>query len=141
MDHPARLRAALWNPLVWVAAWRLHVERERACDDLVLTSGVRPSAYAEHLLQVATRLSPAAWTSACGLAMARKSSLESRVEAVLSEKPNRRRVTRALAILAVLLATSIAIPIAMLQAADPDEPITVNAGSKALFEEWKSAAH
>ena len=64
-----------WNPLVWLAAWRLHVERERACDDLVLASGVRPSAYAEHLLDIATKLSPARWTQACGLAMARKSSL------------------------------------------------------------------
>ena len=113
-----------WNPLVWLAAWRLHTERERACDDLVLASGVRPSAYAEHLLDVATRLSPARWTSACGLAMARKSSLEGRLMAVLSEKLNRNGVTRALAIAALLLGAAIALPVAMLRAADekPAEP-------------------
>ncbi|MCH5377876.1 MAG: M56 family metallopeptidase, partial [Planctomycetes bacterium] len=72
-----------FNPLVWFAAWRLHVERERACDDFVLANGVRASAYAEHLLSVATRLCPTRWTSACGLAVARKSSLEGRLNAVL----------------------------------------------------------
>ncbi len=107
-----------WNPLVWLAAWRLHVERERACDDLVLASGVRPSAYAEHLLDVATNLSPARWTAACGLAMARQSSLEGRLRAVLSEKLNRRRVSSALAAAGLLLGSGIAIPIAMLRAAD-----------------------
>ncbi|MEQ1850902.1 MAG: M56 family metallopeptidase, partial [Chthoniobacteraceae bacterium] len=107
-----------WNPLVWLAAWRLHVERERACDDLVLASGVRPSDYAEHLLNIATNLSPARWTSACGLAMARKSSLEGRLLAVLSEKLNRRGVTSALAAIALILGAGIAIPIAMLRAAE-----------------------
>ncbi|MEO8351303.1 MAG: M56 family metallopeptidase, partial [Chthoniobacteraceae bacterium] len=98
-----------WNPLVWLAAWRLHVERERACDDLVLASGVRPSTYAGHLLDVATRLSPA---------MARKSSLEGRLLAVLSEKLNRRSVTTALAAIALIFGAGIAIPVAMLRAAD-----------------------
>ncbi len=111
--------ALYWfNPLVWLAAWRLHVERERACDDLVLASGVRPSAYAEHLLHVATKLPPARWTAACGLAMARHSSLEGRLLAVLSEKLNRRSVTSALAALALLLGAGIAVPVAMLRAAD-----------------------
>lgn len=107
-----------FNPLAWIAAWRLHVERERACDDMVLTSGVRPSAYAEHLLHVATNLSAARWTNACGLAMARKSSIEGRLLAVLSDKLNRRRLTRALTAAAILLSAAIAIPIAMLRAAD-----------------------
>ena len=82
-----------FNPLVWFAAWRLGVECERACDDLVLASGVRPSAYAGHLLDVVTGLSPARWTPSCGLAMARKSSLEGRLVAVLSENRNRRGVS------------------------------------------------
>src|SRR5262249_32886908 len=72
-----------FNPLVWFAAWRLGVERERACDDLVLARGVRPSAYAGHLLDVVTGLAPARWSQSCGLAMARKSSLEGRLMAVL----------------------------------------------------------
>lgn len=108
-----------FNPLVWLAAWRLHVERERACDDLVLASGVKPSAYAEHLLTIATQFSPARWTQACGLAMARKSSLEGRLHAILSDKLNR-RLTRALTAAAILLSAAIAVPIAMLRAADEE---------------------
>jgi beta-lactamase regulating signal transducer with metallopeptidase domain len=107
-----------FNPLAWLAAWRLHVERERACDDLVLASGVRSSEYATHLLRVATELTPAPWTSACGLAMARRSSLEARLRAVLNDRCNRRSMTRALTAAALLLSLAVAIPVAMLRAAD-----------------------
>jgi beta-lactamase regulating signal transducer with metallopeptidase domain len=107
-----------FNPLVWVAAWRLGVERERACDDRVLASGVRPSAYAGHLLDIIEDLSPARWTQACGLAMARKSSLEGRLVAVVSKNRNRRGVSMALAAIALAIAAGIAVPIAALRAAD-----------------------
>jgi beta-lactamase regulating signal transducer with metallopeptidase domain len=111
--------ALYWfNPLVWFAAWRLGVERERACDDLVLASGVRPSAYAGHLLDVVTGLLPARWTQSCGLAMARKSSLEGRLVAVLSQSLNRRGVSVALAGIALAIAVGVAVPIAMLRAAE-----------------------
>ena len=126
-DTMARLLAQIacamhwFNPLVWLAAWRLGVECERACDDLVLANGVRPSAYAGHLLDVVTSFSPAGRAHSGGLAMARKSSLERRLVAVLSDKLNRRGVSVALAAIALALAAGIAVPIAMLRAAD-DEP-------------------
>ncbi len=107
-----------FNPLVWIAAWRMHLERERACDDLVLNTGIRASSYAEHLLNVATRLTSSQWTQACGLAMARNSSLHGRLSAVLREKQNRRSVTTALAIGLVLTATILAAPMAMLRGSD-----------------------
>ena len=131
----AQLACALhwFNPLVWLAAWRLGVERERACDDLVLASGVRPSAYAGHLLEVVTEFSSARWTQSCGLAMARKSSLEGRLAAVLSKSCNRRGVTTALAAAVLLLGAGIAVPLAMLRAAEEkpgQEPKAVTADTK-----------
>jgi len=116
----AQLACALhwFNPLAWFAAWRLGVECERACDDLVLASGVRPSSYAGHLLEAVTGLSPVRWTQSCGLAMARKSSLEGRLVAVLKEGLNRRGVSLSLCVIALVIAVGIAVPIAMLRAAD-----------------------
>jgi TonB family protein len=74
-------RAIYWfHPLAWWALYRLQTEREHACDDAVVTAGVRPSEYATHLMLCArSSASPAA-----GLPMAGQSSLTTRVEAVLS---------------------------------------------------------
>jgi hypothetical protein len=112
--------ALYWfNPLVWMAAWRLHVERERACDDLVLGAGVRQSAYAGHLIELVGLRGPAAWTRACGLAMARRSSLENRLAAVLSAQINRRGLTRLLVAAVLIVGALVAIPLAMLRATEP----------------------
>ena len=103
-----------FNPLIWFASWRLHVERERACDDLVLSNGVAASAYAEHLLDVATRLTSSPWTQACGLAMAQRSSLESRLLAILSQQRNRRSLTSLVVAVWLILGTSAAVPISIM---------------------------
>ena len=139
-----------FNPLVWLAAWRLGVECERACDDLVLASGVRPSAYAEHLLDVVTGCSPAGWTPSGGLAMTRKSSLERRLVAVLSHQRNRRGVSAALTFIAIVIAVGIVVPIAMLGAAEEksgEKPKPSVAAMKpkhedaqALFGKWQANA-
>jgi multidrug resistance efflux pump len=105
-----------FNPLAWLAAWRLRVERERACDDLVLGAGIKASDYAEHLLHVATTLEIA--SPAGALAMAAPSRLEGRLLAVLNQKVRRGTVSRSVAALAVILALGLIIPMAMLRADD-----------------------
>jgi uncharacterized protein (TIGR03435 family) len=86
--------AIYWfNPLVWVAAYRLRVERERACDDFVLAAGVRGSDYARHLVDVAKgAVRRSALVPASGVAMAaRPSQLEGRLMSILD--PHTRRTT------------------------------------------------
>ncbi|MDR3458664.1 MAG: M56 family metallopeptidase [Verrucomicrobiae bacterium] len=94
--------AMYWfNPLVWLAARQMCVERERACDDLVLGAGCVASDYAGHLVDIAgsfRRVSPAA-----AIAMARPSGLEQRVTAIVDATRTRRlRPATLLAVLAVV---------------------------------------
>ena len=117
-----------FNPLVWLAAWRLHMERERACDDLVLAAGVKASDYAEHLLHVATKLETPGPVGA--LAMARPSRLEGRLLAVLNQNSRRGTVTRSIALLAIALSLGVVIPMAMLRAQEPT-PLQPSADSAA----------
>jgi protocatechuate 3,4-dioxygenase beta subunit len=78
-----------FNPLAWLAQARMRAERERACDDLVLASGVRASDYAAHLLQMARELRFGRASALAAVAMARPSQLEVRLLSILD--PHRRR--------------------------------------------------
>jgi beta-lactamase regulating signal transducer with metallopeptidase domain len=104
----AQLACAIYwfNPLVWYASAALARERERACDDEVLRSGAKPSAYASLLLDLARAQS--VWTPATALSMARPSAIEGRLLLILgSSSRTARRSTRWLvtALLAVMAVT------------------------------------
>ncbi|MEZ5299703.1 MAG: M56 family metallopeptidase [Verrucomicrobiales bacterium] len=66
-----------WNPLAWIAAWRIHVERERS----VRRPRFGPAACAPppmpSICSDATKPAAPRWSHTGGLAMAQKSSLES----------------------------------------------------------------
>jgi Tol biopolymer transport system component/beta-lactamase regulating signal transducer with metallopeptidase domain len=72
-----------FNPLSWLAARQLRVERERACDDRVLAAGAKASEYAQHLLELARMARRASCSALAGVAMARPSQMEGRLLAVL----------------------------------------------------------
>src|SRR5262245_6477170 len=79
-----RIACALYwfHPLVWTAAKNLRAESERACDDLVLSCGARPSEYAQHLLDMVTSVRHHG-APVMALPMARKKEFEGRMLAIL----------------------------------------------------------
>ena len=91
----ARLACVLYwfHPLVWTAARRLRAESERACDDLTLTFGTRPSDYAEHLLDIVTKVRGRS-TPSMALAMAHRKEFEGRMLAILDPELRRRAPSR-----------------------------------------------
>ena len=128
----ARLATAAWwwHPMVWVAARAARLERERACDDLVLTTGTRASDYAADLVTFVTSLQPPVADSPAVLAMARRSQLEGRVMAILENGVNRKGVSQA-GILAAMLVMVLVWPLAAARPALPpqeQQPVRVGSG-------------
>ena len=112
--------ALYWfNPLLWLAWHRMQAERERACDDLVLNTGTRPSTYAQQLLHIASDM-PADRYSAAAIAMARPTSLEGRLLAILDVKRNRRVLTWGSVAVIVLLLSSVVLPLAAIHRVQAD---------------------
>ncbi len=115
----ARLACALYwvNPLIWLAAWRMRVERELACDDRVLEIGEQPTRYARLLLHLATKVACRGRTpTGVAVAMASAAPVEQRIRAILRPDLCRRPVSRvtgmllALIIFVVMVLMSIASP-------------------------------
>jgi beta-lactamase regulating signal transducer with metallopeptidase domain/Flp pilus assembly protein TadD len=82
----ARVVAAiLWfHPLIVMLSRHVRRESERACDDLVLSTGVRGSDYAEHLVSIAKLSARRDPLASAALAFAARSTLEERVASILS---------------------------------------------------------
>jgi beta-lactamase regulating signal transducer with metallopeptidase domain len=100
--------AVYWfNPLAWIAARQLRVEREHACDDEVLRAGSKASAYADYLLRVARTLHVPGAAAFGGLAMARPSQLTGRLLAVLDDARRRGRISARAAVRGGLAALTI----------------------------------
>jgi beta-lactamase regulating signal transducer with metallopeptidase domain len=104
-----------FNPLLWLAVRRMRTEREHACDDRVLTRGVKPSTYVEELVMMMKSIGQGAIAPGFGaIAMARRSQFESRMLAALDDRTNRSAINRrsvaavgATAIAALLIVASV----------------------------------
>jgi len=116
MQALAQLACALYwfNPLVWIAAWRLRVERELACDDHVLEAGAKASDYASYLVEIASSFGVGSCGSPMAVGMA-CSHLESRVRSILDPNARRRGVNGLKVALAAVIAAVLIAPLAMLR--------------------------
>ncbi len=116
--------AVFWfHPLMWALERISRSECERACDDLVLESGAKPSDYAEHLLSIARALPHTDPFRSVTLAMTRRSQLEGRLLSIL--QPRTRRGGFSMRTLSTYAAAAlmIVVPLASLRlGATPREP-------------------
>lgn len=86
----AELACALhwFNPLIWILRNALRSSSERAADDCVIESGIRPSSYATDLATFATRIGktrpPIGWST-----FIRKETLKGRIQAILNQNTQR----------------------------------------------------
>ena len=82
--------AVYWfHPLTWALARRMRLAAERASDDLVLAHGTTGEDYATHLIGVARGSRALRLAGAVAIGMARPSTLEGRIVAVLDSNTRR----------------------------------------------------
>ena len=110
------------NPLAWVALWRTRVEREHACDDIVLRAGARPSEYAEELLQTAHLARIPLAAGSASLAMARRSQLSTRLLAILDAGRRRNPISTGVAAALGFGTAVVVLPVAALAPAAAATP-------------------
>jgi len=102
-----------FNPLVWFAARRIRIERERDCDNAVLNRGVKPSQYASLLMGIATDLQSRAKPVLEAAMISQGSRLKDRLMCVLNPSLNRSMGSCRTVIVAGLLLFSMLAPLSL----------------------------
>ncbi len=111
-----------FDPLAWILARRLRVERELAADDAVVAAGTRATTYAEDLLAIAHVASISREVPLGALGMAERSQLAARVTAIVSANRPRRPLTRVRAALLVASLAGVVLVVACTSATPMNTP-------------------
>jgi len=89
--------AVFWyNPFVWLASRWMRRESEEAADNYAITHGIRASAYATHLVEIALAVQARRYPPQSAVAMVRHTKIEGRIRSVLAQHRQRNQVTKAL---------------------------------------------
>ena len=105
-----------FHPLVWYAARRMRDERERACDDCVLSQGARASKYASDLLALVKTYGQID-RHPVALAMARRSQFEGRLLAVLDPAIDRAPLSARRVACVIGVSVALVVPVAAIGSA------------------------
>ncbi len=74
------------NPLSWIAFRLLRKEQEKACDEMVLKAGIKPSTYASALLRMKQAVDEGRYIPSPAIGMAGNSELNERLTTILEKK-------------------------------------------------------
>ena len=102
----ARLACLLYwfNPLVWLAARRMCLERELACDDFLLCRGTSAERYANDLFEIAEAIQQRVRIAQLATPMATSSNLKLRIQYLMNPSLDRRSVSNRLSLITALIA-------------------------------------
>ncbi len=124
-------KCLVWfQPLAWLANRRMILERERACDDRVLTDGTSPSDYVAELLCLASAFSGIAGRLGAAIAIGQK-PIESRVRAILDGSICRNEAALRFRCGVWLCCAAMWLPIAAIRPFDPISVEPVNSRNSA----------
>lgn len=127
-----------FHPLAWSLERAGRSECERACDDLVLAGGTKPSEYADHLLAIARSMPTFDPFRSVTLAMSRKSQLEGRLLSILQPHVARRVFSGRRVAVACALAVAVIVPVSALRLiAQPSGPVPQTARKNDLKNDTK----
>jgi len=135
----ARLACALYwfHPGAWWVARGLREDCELACDDRVISAGIRRSDYAELLMSAAIALRGDSATSLPALALSERRGLRARLTAVLDTRHDVRPLRRGWATVAAVSTFAVAGPVSAVQLAPSREVLT----TLMLDARWESRAY
>jgi beta-lactamase regulating signal transducer with metallopeptidase domain len=114
--------AIIWqwfNPLPWWVLKRYHLEREKACDDLVLSGGIGDIDYARHLVDIGRSAASAGQFALAGLVHEGKRDFEGRLMDILDTRKRRTPVTTGSMTVIIMLAVFLMAPLAGLAGKPP----------------------
>jgi beta-lactamase regulating signal transducer with metallopeptidase domain len=108
-----------FDPMLWIAAGRMRLERELACDNAVLRLGIAPWKYANDLLVLARRWRDAGnrtrSSAAAAIAGNGPLEIEQRLRAILDPTTDRRHPSRAVWVTALIVLSLLELPLGALR--------------------------
>jgi beta-lactamase regulating signal transducer with metallopeptidase domain len=123
-----------FHPLMWWLGARLIDERERACDEAVLSAGSDPQTYAGSILKVCAFYTQSQLLCAAGVSGA---DLKQRIETIMTNNPTRRLSLAKKCLLTAIAVTAIAAPVLFGLASSSAAPSSPQLVQERLAEQRK----
>jgi beta-lactamase regulating signal transducer with metallopeptidase domain len=116
-----------FHPFVWMTARKYRIEREKACDEIVVNKGIRPSDYANQLLRIVSSIKNRSILFPENAVLFQKNGIRSRLLAILNPKITKISKTMKRIIILSLFIFFIMLSVISLHFGIPEKPLSRDA--------------